>query len=624
MTSKAWILFQPSGRRVHADYGVTILECAREAGTLIESVCGGRGECGKCKVIVSRTTEGLSGITEAERSHFTPREIEEGCRLACQARIVGDAVVNVPVESVAVEHKIVTGGIEEVIALEPLVEVIHISVPPPDITDQRSDLTRLIDKLRDQIGKALKCDLGVLRTLSETLRRSDWEASVVVWDDEIVDVRPAKDEKLFGIALDIGTTSIAGYLVDLKNGKTVAVSARPNPQIMYGDDVISRIDYADQHEDGLEKLKSAVVDGVNKIIEDLCTSAGIENTDVSDMVVVGNTAMHHFFLGLDLKHVALSPFVPVTQDLISVKAKEIRIDINPNSYVSYLPLIAGFVGADVIGDVLASGIYESEKLSLLIDIGTNGEIVLGNTNGLVACSCAAGPAFEGAHIKHGMRAAPGAVEKVTVDPKTGEVSYKTVGDTKPVGICGSGLVDAVANLLQAGIISPSGRFNLTMENPRLRGTPPEFVIAWAGETSTNNDIVITQKDIRELQLAKSAIYTGAAILMKRMGVSTQDVDGIYLSGAFGNYVNPNSALAIGLLPDIDPRKIYSIGHGAGLGAKFALKSKVLREKTRDIARRIRYVELCADPNFKEEFINAGYFPNRDLSRFPNVRRKLNI
>lgn len=624
ITRKVRVAFQPSGRKAYVDQGATLFQAAHEAGLLIQSVCGGEGKCGKCKVILSGSTRNLSKMTEAERFHLTPQEIEAGYRLACQVKIAGNVTITVPAESLGVRHRILVEGIEKAVTLNPSTKVIRVPVPLPTISDQRSDLTRLIDTLRDATGKTFKCELEILKTLPERLRKADWKVSVIVWNDEIVDVKPAEEESLFGLALDIGTTSLAGYLVNLTTGKTVGVSAKPNPQLVYGEDVISRISYVNLHKDGLERLRNAVVDGINEMVNDLCTRSGVRNVDIYDSVFVGNTLMHHLFFGLNPKHLALAPYVPIAQNLISIKAKEARIKVNQNSYVSFLPSIAGFVGADVIGDILASGIHKSNKLSLLIDIGTNGEIVLGNKNGLMSCSCAAGPAFEGGHIKCGMKAVAGAIERVAIDPETGDASYKTIENRKPAGICGSGLVDAVANLLKAGIINRSGNFNLSIENPRLRREALEFVIAWAAETATGKDIVVTQRDVREIQLAKSAMYTGAAILMKRTKVTTKDIEKIQLSGAFGNFIDPQNAMTIGLLPEFNPTKIRSMGHGAGIGAKLALISKTIRRETTNIAKNVDYVELSADPDFQKEFTNALHFPHRDRSRFPEVEKQLKV
>jgi uncharacterized 2Fe-2S/4Fe-4S cluster protein (DUF4445 family) len=613
-TPKVRVVFQPSGRKTDVDQGATILQAAREAEAFIQSVCGSKGTCGKCKVIVEESAKKLSKLTEAERFHLTPQEIEAGYRLACQVKVAGNVTVMVPLESLGLAHKILVEDAEKKVAFNPLTKVIRVTVPPPTISDQRSDLTRLTDTLREATGKTLKCDLEILRGLPERLRKADWKVSVIVWNDEIIDVKSSEEKSLFGLALDIGTTSIAGYLIDLANGKTVGASAKPNPQITYGDDVISRISYVNLHKDGLEKLRSAVVSGINEIINDLCARAGIRNADIYDSVFVGNTLMHHLFFGLNPKHLALAPYVPVSQNLISIKAEETGIKVNQNSYVTFPPSIAGFVGADVIGDILASGIHKSNKLTMLIDIGTNGEIVLGNKNGLTACSCAAGPAFEGGHIKCGMRAVAGAIERVKIDPEKGELQYKTIENRKPIGICGSGLVDIVANLLKARIINPSGNFNLSIENSRLRRKPLEFVIAWAAETATRKDIVLTQKDVRETQLAKSAIYTGAAILMKKMKVTTKDIKRIQLSGAFGNYIDSENAMTIGLLPEFNPRKIRSIGHGAGIGAKLALISKTIKRQTENITKKMNYIELSADRDFQKEFINALQFPIETIQK----------
>jgi len=604
------VTFQPSGRRMQAKRGTLIMQAAREAGVGIESVCGGKGTCGKCKVVVEDGEETLSEATAAEMKLLTEDELAQGYRLACQARAIEDLAVMIPQESAALKQKIMLEKAETPVKAQPIAAEIALSVKPPDVRDVRSDFLRLREAFHLE-KKPSKMALSVMRRMPAVLRKSHWKVKAMVYDgEEIIDVKCGeRPSRLLGIALDVGTTSLGGYLVDLKTGKTLSAKSKLNPQVSYGDDIISRIQHAEKSEEGLEELRGAVMRGINEVVDELVRSSGVDSGDVYDAVVVGNTAMQHLFFGLSPANLARAPFVPVNQKSIRVKAYEAGLEINPEGYVQFLPQVAGFVGADVIGDVLAARIYESDKNEMLIDVGTNGEIVLGGGEDLVSASTAAGPAFEGAHIKCGMRAAPGAVESVSIDPETFEVTFHTVDDEKPLGICGSGLIEAVAEMLRAGIVHSSGRFNAENESSRFDAESMEFTIAREDETSTGKPVVISQNDIREVQLAKGALSAGISILMERKRVSKEDVNRIHLSGAFGNYINPESAMTIGLLPRVPLTKIRQIGHGAGIGARMALLSKDLRKKADEIADKIGYVELSIDPDFQEEFINALPFPS---------------
>ncbi|MCK5562741.1 DUF4445 domain-containing protein, partial [Candidatus Bathyarchaeota archaeon] len=360
------------------------------------------------------------------------------------------------------------------------------------------------------------------------------------------------------------------------------------------------------------------------VLHEACTQASADPNNIYEATIAGNTAMHHFLLGIQPKHLAFSPYTPAVRKSTEVKAEKLGIKINRNGNVHVLPVIAGFVGADAVGDVLSSGIHESAELSLLLDIGTNTEAFVGNADDILSCSCASGPAFEGAHIKHGMKAVTGAIEKVRIIPDTYEVEYETIDDVKPVGLCGSAMVDIVAEMLKSGIINHHGRLNRDIETSRLKTVDkvPEFVLAWENETSTEKEITVTQKDIGEIQLAKAAMFTGCSILMKRKNVKKENFDRVFIAGAFGNYINPENAKFIGLVPDVPTEKIEFVGNTAITGAKMVLVSREARETAEALSKRIRYLELAADPSFSSEFSQALFFPHRDLDRFPSVRKYL--
>jgi uncharacterized 2Fe-2S/4Fe-4S cluster protein (DUF4445 family) len=395
-----------------------------------------------------------------------------------------------------------------------------------------------------------------------------------------------------------------------------------NPQIRWGEDVMSRIAYAMDGPSALKNLQTAVVQRINGTLDEFLQKANVKRENIYEMVVVGNTAMHHLFLKLHTRFLGRSPFTPVVRGSVDVKASTLGLNINPNANVHVLPVIAGFVGADCVGCILSTEMYKSDELCFLIDIGTNTEIVIGNKDDIVACSCASGPAFEGAHIKYGMRASTGAIERVKIDPETLEVRYKTVGDVKPVGICGSALVDIVAEMLKAGVINTEGTFNEGLVNSRIRRGEDrihELVLAWGEEAETRKDIVITQTDIRELQLAKAAMYTGATILMKKLGITNEDIKRVFIAGAFGNYIDPENARTIGMYPDVPLERIWFVGNAAGSGARLALISRKTRQEAEIISNRVRYFELAADPSFQDEFLKAVYLPHKELERFPHVK-----
>jgi len=619
------VLFEPEGKKVSVSAGTTIFDAAKDAGVGVRSECGGKGLCGKCRVIV-KDSKALSDLTEIERRFLQTSEVESGYRLACQARILNDVKVIIPPESRVMFRKIQVVGMERPVRLNPAVKKFHITLPMPTLSDIRPDHDRLLDTLSSVMkidNSEMEMDYEIYKRLPDIIRNSSFDVTVTIWDNRrIISVEPGNtSNELFGFAVDIGTSKIVGYLVNLTTGEVLDVESVENPQIMYGEDIMSRITFAIAKPENLEILQKLVVDEINKIINEACRKTGISPQRIYEVVVVGNTAMHHFLLGIQPKYVALSPYVPAVKKQINVKAKELHVNINSFGIVTVLPIVAGFVGADAVADVLATGIHESDVLSLLVDIGTNTEVFLGNSEDLLSCSCASGPAFEGMHIKHGMKAVTGAIERVSISSNF-EVKYKTVGDTRPTGLCGSAMIDAIAEMFKRGIINDKGSFNLQIKTSRLRKSDGEveFVIAWGHETATGKDITLTQHDIREIQLAKAAIFTGCSILMKRKNVDEEKIDRVLVAGAFGNYINPESAKVLGLLPDVPIKKIKFVGNTAIAGAKMALTSKEARKEANKISKKIRYLELAACPDFKEEFLNAIFIPHKNLNRFPSVRR----
>jgi uncharacterized 2Fe-2S/4Fe-4S cluster protein (DUF4445 family) len=616
MVSYVTVVFEPEGKRIETSLGNTVFQVAEEAGIGIRSECGGEGLCGKCRVII-KNSEAVSEATEAERKQLLQPEIDSGYRLACQTRIFRNVAVMIPPESRLESRKIQVLGLERKVKLSPYVKKFHLALPKPTLSDIRPDLERILDALSQQnqnVG-SLEIDYEILKKLPNIFRDANWDVTVTVWNDHRIIAVELGDTStdLYGFAVDIGTSKIAGHLVDLTSGKTVAIGAIENPQIIHGEDVMTRITFAAVDNANLETLQKLAVDSVNKVLHQACTKAMVDPGRVYYLTVVGNTAMHHFFLGIQPKYIALSPFTPAIKRQINVAAKELKIGINPRGLITFLPIIAGFVGADAVADLLATGMYESDELSLLIDIGTNTEVFVGDKDDILCCSCASGPAFEGAHITHGMKAVTGAIERVRISSDL-DVEYETIGGVKPKGLCGSAVIDVVAEILKRGMINSEGRFNPQMKIRRLRkkGGKREFIVAWGYETATGKEITVKQKDIRQIQLAKAAIYTGCSILLKTKKLRGKDLDRVFIAGAFGNYIKPENAKFIGLVPDVPTHKIRFVGNTAVTGAKMALISKNMREKIDLISKKVRYLELANDPAFNQEFIKALSFPRRRI------------
>jgi uncharacterized 2Fe-2S/4Fe-4S cluster protein (DUF4445 family) len=624
---KIEVTFQPEGKRVTVPSGTGLLEASKAAGLGVSSICGGKGVCGKCRVIVWKGRQSLEPLTKQEERHLTSEEIEAGYRLACQVHPQADLVVEVPMGSRTGRQRLQTEGMEVRIEPKPLVKKYFVELTKPTIEAIESDEDLLLEALRARYGLSdLELNLEALMKLPKAIRES-WTVTATVWDGKKVIAVENGDsvERCYGLALDVGTTKMAGFLVNLETGEVLSVSSLMNPQIPFGEDIITRITYLKDNPSGLVELQRAVVSGVNRIIEDCCRKADVQLEDVYEVAVVGNTAMHHLFLGISPVTVALAPYAPVARRGINVDSASLGVKAHPQANIHFLPNIGGFVGADNVGLILSTRILDSNEMSMCFDVGTNTEVVLGNAEEAVTCSCASGPALEGAHIRHGMRAATGAIERVAIDPDTLEVNYKTVDNSPPIGICGSGLIDVTAELLKSGVMDASGRLKKGLDTPRIRvgSDGVEFLIALKEESANEQDIVITQRDIRELQKAKAAIHTGAAILMKKRSITEEDIDRLFLAGAFGSYMEPESARLIGMYPEISLGKVRIVGNAAGVGARIALVSEKERIRAGKILQIVDYLELATVSSFKEEYLNSLFFPYKDLKRYPSTTELLN-
>ncbi|MBI4317085.1 MAG: DUF4445 domain-containing protein [Chloroflexi bacterium] len=627
------VIFQPSGRRGLVEQGKTLLEAARELGVEIETVCGQKQTCGKCKVRIEEGffqrygiasgMEHVSPITPSEVKFVKEAERASNVRLACQTRVHGDVLVFVPEASRRTKQIVRKAARDLAIDLAPAIKKYYVELPKPTLAEPSGDFERLSSGLASTYGlTGLEIDYTCLVALPQRLRDDDWKVTAAVWQDRrIMCVEPGFVEDTLGLAVDIGTTTVVGFLTDLRTGNVLATESMMNPQVAYGEDVMSRITYAMSETDGLAKMHTAIVEGLNTLARRAAEQAGHGPEDILEVVVVGNTAMHHIFLNIEPKNLGLSPFIPAVTKSVDVRAGDLGLKVNPSANVLVLPNEAGFVGADNVGVLIAEEPYNQEEAWLIIDIGTNGELVLGNRHRMLSCSCATGPALEGAHIHFGMRATPGAIERVKIDPNSLEVQFKVIGKPEwhtsyPAGavgargICGSGIIDAVAEMFKAGVLQKSGAFCKTLDSRRIVKTPDgklHFVIAWAGETSIGQDITVSQGDVRAVQLAKGALYCGAKFLLRKFGVTHPDK--IILAGAFGSYIDREQALVLGLIPDCELSKVYSVGNAAGDGARIALLNVAKRVEADEVARRVEYVELATEPDFQREFAAAMYFPH---------------
>ncbi|MDP7416646.1 MAG: ASKHA domain-containing protein [Desulfobacterales bacterium] len=662
---KIKVIFQPSGSRGEVDKGLSIIEASRQLGVDIESLCGEKKVCGKCKVRIEEGVFQKFGITsrrenagewQAEEEKFiNAAQREEGYRLGCVAKVEGNILVFVPEESRAGKQVVSKAARDIHIDHNPAVKLYYVEVEKPTFEEPTGDYERICREIEGQYGlKDLKIDLFALRQLSAALRKGDWKVTVSVWmNQEIIRVRPGKCENSYGLAIDVGTTTVAGYFCNLNTMEVLDTISLMNPQCKYGEDVMSRITYHMMNPDGLERMNNDIIEGLNWLIDQAIevthppkkkkkkkkgeegpeewvevpeegkTYLRLTREDLEDITLGGNTAMHHILLNLDPEHMGLAPFPPAIHHSLNIKTRDLGIKINPSAYIFVLPNEAGFVGADNVGVLISEEPYKKEEMQLIIDIGTNGELVLGNSDKLISSSCATGPALEGAQLQFGMRAAPGAIERIEIDVETHEVNYKVIGrdawrkysepkEMQAKGICGSGILDVLAELYKAGIVEKSGRFNKKeQKSNRFRKNPdtkqPEFVLAWAEESSIGRDIVITQKDVRQIQLAKGALYAGCKLMMRRMGL--EKVDKVKIAGAFGTHVDRVKALIMGLFPNCEIEKISSVGNAAGDGCRSALLNREKRKEANWVSRNVEYIELTVEKDFQNEFMAAMHLPH---------------
>jgi uncharacterized 2Fe-2S/4Fe-4S cluster protein (DUF4445 family) len=689
MTQKHNIILQPSGSRGQVEEGQSIRSAARDLGVEIESICAENATCGKCMVLIEEgrfekynmdsRRENVSPVTNEEAAYFArrPKLLKDKgwqvgqVRLSCQCKIQGDVLINVPEESRGNKQIVRKSATQREIEIKPSIRKYLVSMSPPNLERPIADWERLAKGLETSMRLVRRgeenlprwsdftVDYTCLRTLSSTLREAKWNVTVSVWQDkEVMQVQAGYHEESYGAAVDIGSTTVALYLCNLRTGEILAAESEMNPQIVYGEDVMSRIQYTIEHKDGLEKLHKAIIATLNKLLKQAVKSANvkvrdeiaslgldtpfaqnaqgystsprndIKVEDILEMVLVGNSTMHHLLLNLPPKDLGLAPFVPAIHKSVDVKARELGLHINSAGNIHVLPTIASFVGADTSAMILAEEPHKQDENWLLIDVGTNAELVLGNRKRLLCTSTPTGPALEGAHVEYGMRAAPGAMERIEIDEKTLEPRYKVIGVDgwntdhaefigKVKGICGSAIIDGVAELFRAGIVDSRGKFKKELKSDRIRQGESgwEYVIAWAEETSIGRDIPMTQQDVRQIQLAKAALFVAARTLMKRFGLESPDK--IILAGGFGSFIDKEKAMLIGLIPDCALDNVYAIGNAAGDGARIALLNVEKRREIESVTRKVERFELPTDPEFQNQFMLATSFPHMS-EPFPHI------
>ena len=637
------VTFYPDKAEVWVSSGENLLRAAMQAGVHINASCGGEGVCGKCRVIVDQ------GVVESEQTdNISPADFELGVRQACKTIIKSDLDVTIPPESqldrkVLAKERPRSGAwqvvseikIEDLIVdgkFQPPVEKKYLEITPPTITDNLSDLTRVIRSLKQthQIGN-ISVDFYAVRKMASTLRDQDWKVTVTLANSrkkggkvQLINIEPGDTtSRNFAVAIDIGTTTVWGQLLDLNNGAILAQSVEYNAQIGYGEDVISRIAYA-QKDNGLKKMKDLVVSNINGIIKQLLKQHKVPVETITQMTVAGNTTMTHLFLEIEPRYIREAPYTPPMNYVPLIRAKELGLELADHVQVYLFPSIASYVGGDVIAGVMGSGMSRQDKLTLYIDLGTNGEIVVGNSEWMTCAACSAGPAFEGRGIKQGMRATRGAIEDFSINPTTFEPMILTVGMVKPMGICGSGLINIVAGLLEACVLDQNGKFKPGLKTDRIREGEDgwEYVLAWAPNTQIERDIVITEVDIDNLIRAKGAMYAGYVTLLEEVGLTMDDLEQVIIAGGFGNYMNIEKAITIGLLPDFPIQKVKFIGNGSLLGARLICFSNVLRTEVKRIFTKITNIELSENINFMNNYIAALFLPHTDNKLFPRVFERI--
>ena len=643
----ALVVFTPSGKRGRFPIGTPLLQAARTLGVDIDSVCGGRALCGRCQVLVmegefakhgiTSSNASLSPLSAAEQSYSNRRPLPAGHRLSCSAQVQGDLVVDVPPSSQVHRQVVRKQADTRVITLDPVVHLHYTEVRQPDMHDPSGDLQRLLNALQSEWQlTGLTCDLQVLQTLQPALRKGEWKVTVAVHDgSRIIGVWPGFHERALGLAVDVGSTTIAAHLCDLESGEVVASSGTMNPQIRFGEDLMSRVSYAMMHPGGAQQMTDAVRVALNTLAADVAREANASPQDILEVTIVGNPIMHHLLLGIDPVELGGAPFALSTDEAITVIATEIGLTLHPNARTYFLPCIAGHVGADAAGMILAERPDLGDELTLLVDVGTNAEIVLGNRQRLLACSSPTGPAFEGAQISCGQRAAPGAIERVRIDPATLEARFKVIGSdlwsddprfaevaaTLGVsGICGSGIIEVIAEMYLAGIINQDGVVDgqLAARSDRIVPTGRTFgYVVHRGSVT----LTVTQNDVRAIQLAKAALYAGIKLLMEHLGVD--HVDRIRLAGAFGSHIDVKYAMLLGMIPDCDLSQVASAGNAAGTGARIALLDNGSRRTIEALVRKVEKIETAIEPRFQAHFVEAMGIPH-STATYVHLRQAVDL
>jgi len=635
MSEESTVTYYPWEKSTTLETGTSLLDGADDVGISIESLCGGQGLCGTCKVIVNDGAEHLSPVTDADDTLLSDKQLEDGYRLSCRCAVesAGEISTTVPSVSQNTGGIVLTEGNEMEFELDTVVNKYHLEVEKPTLHNNIGDRERILRTLEadydieaDEIDHLVHTELPNLMREEEDEETGTLSMTATVYDEsEIIDIQPGWDESMYGLAIDIGTTTVAVYLMSLKTGDVEAVSSQLNPQSKFGGDIMTRVRYTRRNANGRQELQDAIIDGINECIEEVTREAGIETDQIYESVFVGNTAMHHLFMGYEPSYVAGSPYVPANHAPAVVKSRELDIDINPSGYCYWLPISGGWVGPDKVSVLLVSGHYKEEEMTVCIDIGTNGEISVGNEEKMWTTSAPAGPALEGAEITHGVRAQNGAIESAEIDPETWEPSVGIIGDEdEPNGICGSGVIDALAQMFEVGLIDRRGQFREEAgQSDRIRKNEDrevEFVLVRDDESAIDGDIVVTQNDIREIQMAKSAIQAGTRVLMEELDL--EEVDRVVLAGGFGNYIDPKSAMTIGLYPDVAFDKVESLGNAAGIGAQLALLNRGAREEAMNIVDEVEYYEIAGTDIFRDNFMESMYLPHQDFDVYPRVKERV--
>ncbi len=639
---EAKIVFTPSGKRGTFAHGTAVLDAARSLGVDVDSVCGGRGLCGRCQVTCAEGEFAKHAIT-SKADHLSPvgevetrygarhKNFKAGRRLSCQAKILGDLVIDVPAESQMHRQVVRKSAEHRDITLDTGVHLYYVEVREADMLEPTGDAQRLLQALLTEWELPdLQCDSTVLAGLQSALRKGEWKVTVAVYKgSRVIAVWPGFKRDAYGLAIDIGSTTIAANLINLTNGDVISTDGIMNPQIRFGEDLMSRVSYVLMHPEGAAELTDTVREGVNELIATLARDGGVEPDEIVEVTIAGNPIMHHLFLGLSPVELGMAPFALVTDAALDLTAAELGLEINGGATVYVLPCIAGHVGADAAAMILAEEPHLLEETSLIVDIGTNAEIVLGNRDRLLACSSPTGPAFEGAQISCGQRAAPGAIERVRIDPQTLEVRFSVIGSDLwsddpgfeesvasfgVTGICGSGIIEAVAEMYLSGAVTEDGVIDGSLSEQSDRLVPDDRTWSFLLHDGKQK-IVVTQNDVRQIQLAKGALYAGIKLLLDRAGL--ESVDRIRLAGAFGSHIDPKYAMVLGLIPDCPLDKVESAGNAAGTGARIALLNVAARREIESVVRTIEKIETAVEAKFQEYFVDAMAFPNK-TDAFPNL------